>query len=602
MRRTRWRVFPALLILLTAAWPAVAHEGGEKKPPPPAARADLAAARRALDVAKTKLARDGKYACCVKPACDLCARATGSCACASNLVTGKGVCGECQGGWQAGRGQLTGVDPKKVALLPAPEQKVEGATRPPELEEAFSALDRAKRVLAEAGSYSCCVRPGCDMCAFEADCPCGGEVLKVPKNQGVCGQCVDGWHAGHGAMEGVNMADVHHAQMAHMMAGMEELTRVGSGTSWVPDSSPMWARHYQAGPWGIMVHGQAFLDYDNQGGPRGATRAVSENWAMAMAHREVGKGRLMLRGMVSLDPWTIRPRGYPQLFQTGETFRGRPLVDAQHPHDLFMELAADYQHPLGKGRFVELYLAPVGEPALGPPAFMHRVSSYENPTAPLAHHWQDSSHITYGVATLGVLNRKWKLEGSLFNGREPDEDRTDFDAIKFNSHSVRLSYNPSPNWSFQVSNGYLKSPEQLHPGINVNRTTASVLFNKPRPDGNLAVTIAWGRNHEAGEDSDGIALEGNFNFKTRNYLFGRIDRVTEHGLLRTGDPESEPRFTVNAFTLGYSRDLSHSEKWETALGGMVTFYAKPSRLDPIYGSNPVSFHIFVRIRPGRMKS
>src|SRR5207237_200622 len=236
--------------------------------------------------------------------------------------------------------------------------------------------------------------------------------------------------------------------------------------------------------------------------------------------------------------------------------------------------------PLGKGRFVELYLAPVGEPALGPPVFMHRPSGMELPTAPLAHHWQDSTHITFGVATLGVLNRKWKLEGSLFNGREPDENRTDFDRIQLNSHSVRLSYNPSAHWSLQVSNGFLKSPEELHPQNNISRTTASVLYNRPRPEGNLALALVWGRNHEAGENSDGFALEGTLNFKKRNYLFGRIDRVTERGLLRTADPESEPRFTVNAFTLGYSRDLSHSEKWETALGGMVTFYAKPDRLDP----------------------
>jgi hypothetical protein len=539
----------------------------------------------------------------VKPACDLCARIAGSCACAAHLRAGLGVCGECQGGWLAGRGQLKGVDPKQVALLPAPEQKVEGAAPPPELAEALAALDHAKRVLSEAGSYGCCVRPGCDMCAFEADCPCGGEVLKGPKSAGVCGQCVDGWYAGHGAFEGVELAQVHHAtgSMGGMgpMEGMPPMGRIGSGTSWMPDSSPVWARQLQAGPWGLMLHGQAFLDYDNQGGPRGATRVVSENWLMAMAHRPAGKGMLMLRGMFSLEPWTVRPHGYPQLFQTGETYRGQPLIDAQHPHDLFMELAADYTHPLGPGHSVELYLAPVGEPALGPPTYMHRVSSSENPTAPLAHHWQDSTHITFGVVTLGVMDRRWKLEGSLFNGREPDENRTDFDPIKLNSHSVRLSYNPNANWAFQISNGYLKSPEELHPEINQNRTTASVLYNQPRPDGNLALALVWGRDHEAGEDSDGFTLEGTLNFKTRNYLFGRIDRVTERGLLRTTDPESEPRFTVNAFTLGYSRDLSHSAKWEAALGGMVTFYAKPDRLDPVYGSDPVSFHIFLRFRPGR---
>jgi hypothetical protein len=629
MRRIRFPFSPclrasvlSLSASLSLATPALAHEGGAKKPPPPAAKQDPETARRAHDATKARLAAAGRYACCVKPACDLCARATGSCACAAHLLAGKGVCGECQGGWLAGRGQMKGIDAKQVPLLPSPQQGVPGAATtdahpaanvgtpsaapPPELAEAFAALDRAKRVLAEAGLYGCCVRPGCDMCAFEADCPCGSEILKGAKNAGVCGRCVDGWHAGHGAFEGVEMADVHHGMTGHMgemehMGGMAHMARVGSGTSWMPDSSPMWARHLQKGPWSLMLHGSAFLDYDNQGGPRGATRVVSENWAMAMAHRNLGKGRLMLRGMFSLDPWTVRPRGYPQLFQTGETFRGRPLIDAQHPHDLFMELAADYTYPLGKNRSLELYLAPVGEPALGPPAFMHRVSAAENPTAPLTHHWQDSTHISFGVATLGVMDRKWKLEGSYFNGREPDENRTDFDAIKFDSGSGRLSYNPSANWSFQVSHGYLKSPEQLHPENGIHRTTASVLYNQPRPDGNLALTLVWGRNNEEGENSDGYTLEGTWNFGTRHYLFGRIDRVTERGLLRTSDPETEPPFTLNAFTLGYAHDLSHSRKWETALGGMVTFYATPSRLDPIYGSNPVSFHIFLRIRPGRME-
>jgi hypothetical protein len=603
----------AAVMTSALAVPAGAHEGGRKKPPPPAAKRDLETARQSLDSAKKKLAADGKYACCVKPACDLCARTAGSCACAANLLSGKGVCGECQGGWLAGRGQMKGIDPKHVPLHfgfpisdfrspPNPQSAIrdpQSERRPPELAEAFAALDRAKRVLAEAGRYGCCVRPGCDMCAFEADCPCGSELLKGAKNAGVCGQCVDGWHAAHGAFEGADMAHVHHGVMGHE-GGMEHMARLGSGTSWVPDSSPLWARHLQRGPWSLMLHGQAFLDYDHQGGPRGATRVVSENWLMAMAHREAGKGGLMLLGMFSLDPWTVRPRGYPQLFQTGETFRGRPLVDAQHPHDLFMELAADYQYPLGRGRSVELYLAPVGEPALGPPAFMHRVSSMENPTAPLAHHWQDSTHISFGVATLGVMTRNWKLEGSLFNGREPDENRTDFDPIRFSSRSARLSYNPSPNWSFQLSNGHLKSPEALHPEHDIDRTTASVLYNRPRPDGNLALTLVWGRNNEAGDRSDGYTLEGTYNFRTRHYLFGRIDRVAERGLLRSGDPETEPRFTVNAFTLGYARDLSHRGSREIALGGMVTFYAKPERLDPIYGKNPVSFHLFLRIRPGRM--
>lgn len=280
-------------------------------------------------------------------------------------------------------------------------------------------------------------------------------------------------------------------------------------------------------------------------------------------------------------------------------------VSYTFPHGGEFLLFADAT-PTGSGQQVlvaplQLYLAPIGEPALGPPALMHRVSSMENPTAPLAHHWQDATHITFGVATLGVMDRKRKLEGSLFNGREPDEKRTDIDPIKFNSTAARLSYNPSANWSLQVSTGHLTSPEALHPEHDIDRTTASVLYNQPRPDGNLALTLAWGRNNEAGDRSDGYALEGTWNFRRRHTLFGRIDRVSERGLLLTGDPESEPSFTVSAFTLGYSRDISRTKAWETALGGMITFYAKPDALDPVYGKNPVSFHVFLRLRPGRMQ-
>jgi hypothetical protein len=580
--------------------PAAAHEpGGPKKPIPPAAKRDLEMARKALDAAKHQLAQQGKYACCVQPSCDLCARANGSCACAANLLAGKGVCGECQGGWKAGHGTIKGVQAASVALLPSPQQKAEGAVPSPDLAQAFTALDNAKRVLVQEGRYSCCVRPGCDMCAFEGNCPCGGELLKGAKNEGVCGQCVDGWHAGHGALEGVEMAHVHHGEM-HGMAGMEHMARHGSGTSWVPDSSPVYAKHLQSGPWALMLHGNAFLDYDNQGGPRGATRVISENWGMAMAERGLGRDRLRLRAMLSLEPYTIRPRGYPELFQTGETFRGRPLVDAQHPHDLFMELAAQYFHPLGKGSTLSLYLAPVGEPALGPPAYMHRPSAMDNPIAPLAHHWQDSTHISFGVATLGLESKQWKAEVSRFNGHEPDSRRSNFDPIRLNSTSGRLSYNPTPNWAFQASYGRLRGPEELHPGEDQDRATASVLYNRPRPEGNLALALVWGRKHENGDSTNGFALEGNWQFRERDTLFGRIDRVRERGLLRTAEPESEPAFTINAFSIGYSHDISHSTNWETAIGGMVTFYDKPGALDPIYGRSPVSFHLFLRLRPGRV--
>src|SRR5204863_8412876 len=109
------------------------------------------------------------------------------------------------------------------------------------------------------------------------------------------------------------------------------------------------------------------------------------------------------RVMLSVDPATVGKSGYPLLLQTDEAVNGLPLIDRQHPHDLFMELAATYNHPLGRdGGSVFLYAGLPGEPALGPPTFMHRFSGTEIPEAPISHHWLDSTHITFGVVTGGL--------------------------------------------------------------------------------------------------------------------------------------------------------------------------------------------------------
>jgi hypothetical protein len=219
------------------------------------------------------------------------------------------------------------------------------------------------------------------------------------------------------------------------------MTRMGSGTAWLPDASAMRAWHFMAGSWMLMVHGDAFLQYDYQEGPRGADQLGSINWGMLMAMRQVGKGTLHLHGMASAEPLTIGAGGYPLLLQSGETYRGEPLHDRQHPHDLFMELSALYEWPISRSLGVTIYAAPVGEPGIGPVAYMHRPSALNDPFAPLAHHWTDATHITYGVLTAGVFTKHVKLEGTLFNGREPDEERYDFDFDALDSYGARLSVN-----------------------------------------------------------------------------------------------------------------------------------------------------------------
>src|SRR6185369_8981056 len=271
---------------------------------------------------------------------------------------------------------------------------------------------------------------------------------------------------------------------------------MGSGTSWQPDSSPMPMLHKQSGEWLLMFHYNLVAGVNSQGGPRGVTKFESANWFMPSAIRRAGPGTLELRGMMSAEPFTFPPGGSPLLFQTGETYKGEPLIDRQHPHDLFMELSASYTVPVGDRASWFVYAGYPGEPALGPNAFMHRASASENTSAPLSHHLQDSTHIAFGVFTTGFTYRWFKLEGSVFNGREPDENRYDFEAHPWNSRSIRLWYAPNSNWSMQVSHGFLRNPEALEPG-DVRRTTASISYNKPFERGNWASSLIWGRNHES---------------------------------------------------------------------------------------------------------
>ncbi len=319
-----------------------------------------------------------------------------------------------------------------------------------------------------------------------------------------------------------------------------------------------------------------------------------------MARRPVHNDELMLRVMLSLEPLTVTPTGYPLLFQSGESYHGHPLVDRQHPHDFFMELAARYRHPLAKDSGLSLYVAPSGEPALGPPAFPHRLSAMDNPAAPISHHWQDGTHITFGVLTAGAWHRNMQLEGSVFTGREPDEFRWNLDPMRFDSYSGRLSYNPGPNWSLQASYGYLHSPESLHPTEDVRRSTASAIYVLPRRDGGFwANTLVWGRNSSLGRNSDSLLLETSLNLANRNTFFGRFEYVQKTGEELALMP-SDQKFDIGQFTLGAVHDFVPHRAYQLGLGASVTFTVHPSDLDAIYGSFPVSYWLFLRIRPAPM--
>ena len=402
------------------------------------------------------------------------------------------------------------------------------------------------------------------------------------------------------------MSGMDGMKMDGMSAMMAPFAGVGmmqeaSGTSWEPAVAPMYGVMRQSGRWNTMTHYNAFFSYDRQGGKRGDYQYNSTNWAMFMAETAVGKDKLLLRAMLTLEPLTVTPGGFPLLLQSGEQYDGHPLVDRQHPHDFFMEVAAKYTHPLGKDSAVFLYAAPAGEPALGPTAFMHRTAAMDNPAAPISHHWQDSTHIEFGVLTLGAWKRSVQVEGSYFTGREPDETRWDLSPFHPDSFSGRISYNPSPNWSLQASYGYLHSPEQLRPNEDTRRSTASASYILPRRDGGFwANSLIFGRNSASGINSDAYLLESELNIANRNSFFTRLEYVEKRGEELDVAP-ADHKFGITQWTLGYVHDVTPRNPFETGIGASVTFSAIPSDLKPLYGDNPTSFWFFVRIRPAPMR-
>jgi hypothetical protein len=284
-------------------------------------------------------------------------------------------------------------------------------------------------------------------------------------------------HSTHPPSHGSGAAGEHEMMAMHSSIDLADpMSREGSGTSWLPDSSPMYGKMFMFDRDMLMLHGAIFPRYTNVSTRRGDDRIDAPNWIMGMYSHPLGDstqigGRLMM----SLDPLTEGGRGYPLLFQTGESWHDQPLHDRQHPHDLFDELSVSLSQKFDHDFSAYVYFGYPGEPALGPPAFMHRPSAMDDPDAPIGHHWQDSTHITFGVATAGLVWRNIKVEGSIFTGREPDENRYDFDRPRFDSYSGRISWNPTKNLALQVSHGYIKSPETLEPNLKQHRTTASVL-------------------------------------------------------------------------------------------------------------------------------
>ncbi len=370
----------------------------------------------------------------------------------------------------------------------------------------------------------------------------------------------------------------------------------GSGTARLPaEGGAMHGIHLTAGDWMLMAHGSVSLQYTDHSGPRGGDKAYATSMAMLAASRETSFGRVQFKSMLSLEP-AMEPRGYPNLFATGETANGAPLVDRQHPHDLFMELAARVDFNIGDTASLFLYGGPVGEPALGPSAFMHRGSASHNPEPPITHHWFDSTHITYGVVTAGLAGRTWQIEGSAFRGAEPDERRWNIETPKLNSWSVRATLNPSPRWALQASYGEMKQPEALHPGEDEHRFTASAHYANGR---GLSAMLAFSaKDRVPGETLTAWLGEANWDLDEHNTLFGRVENVANDEFFPDhGHPLHDQTFRVSKFQLGYARRIPLGA-FELALGGSASAYAKPAALDAFYGKRPLGYTLFARLSLG----
>jgi hypothetical protein len=398
------------------------------------------------------------------------------------------------------------------------------------------------------------------------------------------------------------MAQDHHAMMDHgvQMTGLYgsyPMSREASGTAWQPEQTPHQGIDARHGDWMIMAHGFTNAIYDYQQGPRGDKELLSTNMLMIMAQRPLHQGKLGLRGMFSLEP-ALGSEGYPLLLQTGETRDGKePLIDRQHPHDLFMELAASYSRPLGENNSIFGYIGLPGEPAIGPPAFMHRFSGIDNPEAPLSHHWLDSTHITFGVLTAGFILNDLKLEGSLFRGREPDESRWDIEALELDSYSGRISYNPGENWSLQISSGCIDSPEQLHPDIDVLRTTASIAYHTGLFSGDWQTMLAWGRNDKKpGIILDAWILESSL-VRRPHTFFTRLEWIKKDELFPEGHIYEHSAFNIGKISGGYIYDFLIKDKAAFGIGTVIGVNFVTDRLAAFYGGNhPMSYMGFLRIK------
>ncbi len=358
--------------------------------------------------------------------------------------------------------------------------------------------------------------------------------------------------------------------------------------------------------WTVSTHTELFLVHNQQSGPRGDDKTYVAGMVMAEGKRQFSGGHsLTLQTMLSPDPW-MGKSGYPLLLQAGESADGRtPLVDRQHPHDLVMALSATYRHRLSDTESLSVLVGWPAAPAFGPDAFMHRASAGGSPEAPITHHWFDSTHITYGVVTVGWQNGPLTLEGSAFKGREPDETRFDLDNPKLDSQSARLTWQASPHLALQISGARQQSPEALDPHSDQDKLSASASYMRPLSGaGQLAITGAWASKKATGRRAQNAWLfEASYRpAQTGWQVFTRAEQIDTdelghshgHGHSASGKGHHGPVETVRKLSLGAAYDFALSERIKLGLGALYSRNQVPDALHD-YGRNPHGTQVFLRL-------
>ncbi len=404
----------------------------------------------------------------------------------------------------------------------------------------------------------------------------------------------------HSAHDGQDMSALGH-DMSHGMAmkgalGPYAMAREASGTSWQPDTSAHGGLQSMNGDWTLMGHALLNSVYDWQEGPRGGKKAFVSGMIMGMAQRSLASGdTVQFRAMVSPDPFMGKP-GLPLLLASGESADGvTPLIDRQHPHDLIMEISASYSHRLSDTQSLFVYAGLPGEPAFGPPAFMHRQSTNDSPEPPISHHWLDSTHITFGVVTAGYVHDAWKVEASRFHGRESDENRYDIETGALDSTAARLSWNPAAAWSLQASWAHVKSPEALEPADNQTRWSLSAIYTRPLATGSWSTTAAWGRRTSDHESLDAYILESAINFQGVWTVFARAERHENNELLSMNGHHG-PTHIVAKASAGAIHDWPIAGRAKLGLGALYSFNFLPAALKAPYGQSPNGAMIFARLK------